>query len=117
MNTVWNSSPVEVQPRVALYRWRVLRTDSGALHLVGLRVDRGTGRVSTALVEFNWAGRFARTVSGRVYDLVGPSDYSSDAEYVWCTWTVVNHVNEWDDVTEAVLIAGIEVALERPTVH
>lgn len=108
--TVWNASTVDEQPFVQLSRWRFLRTETGCLHLVGYRADRGTGRVSTAVTEFDGARRCARTSSGRAYVLDGPHGYSQDAEYVWCAWTVANGVESWEDVTEAVLAGGIDAA-------
>lgn len=103
--SIWRSRPVADVPDVVLLHWRVMQTDTGELHLVGIRPERGTGRVSSVVVEFDVRARVGVTRSGRRYQLEGTPgpDESGDADYVWAGWCQVNRVDAYRDVTEEVL--------------
>ncbi|RAA12349.1 hypothetical protein DOT79_19170 [Ralstonia pseudosolanacearum] len=103
--SIWQARPVGDAPEIALRAWRVMETDIGERHFVGVRPDRGTGRVSSAIVEFDARTRVGVTRSGRRYILEGPQgpDANGDSEYVWAAWCQVNRVASFRDVTNEVL--------------
>lgn len=102
--SIWLARPVADAPVVALRAWRVMETDSGERHFVGVRPDRGTGRVSSAIVACDMPTRTGVTRSGRRYVLEGPPgpDESGDGEYVWAAWCQANRVASFRDVTNEV---------------
>lgn len=103
--SIWQARPVEEAPEIALVEWRVLETDAGERHFVGLRPTAGTGRVSSAIVEIDINARVGVTRSGRKYRLCGPprQDELGDADYVWSAWCQVNRVTGYRDVTTEIL--------------
>jgi hypothetical protein len=103
---LWKTQAVDVEPEIVLVRWRILQTDQGDRHLVGAREDDFTGRVSTAVLEFDVSRLVAVTQSGRIYQLSGAPGYSGDAQYVWENWCVVNRVTSYEDVTSSVYADG-----------
>jgi hypothetical protein len=96
--TVWNVESVNGEPEIVLIRWRVMETDTGELHLVGVR-DDFTGRVSAAVTSFDPLRMVATTESGRIYQLRGAPGYNAHAQYVWEQWCLVNGVRKFNDVT------------------
>jgi hypothetical protein len=69
--------PVEDQPRMKAYSWRLIKTFSGALHLATLRhrvADRGVVRLSSAISAVDTETRTVTTTSGRSYVLIGPPE-------------------------------------------
>jgi len=111
--SIWQSRPVDEVPEVVLSHWRVMRTDSGDLHLVGIRAERGTGRVSSAIVELDIDARVGMTRSGRRYVLDGAPgpDEDGDADYVWAGWCQVNRVSAFRDVTDELLTRSPQSSL------
>lgn len=98
--SVYLHTPGEGLEVVHLERWSIREFESGKKFFVGFCRDSRDGRVSTEIVQLDAADRRGRTASGRIYHLVGPSGYHSDAEYVF------NHVAKiigddcsWRDVT------------------
>lgn len=53
--------------------------------VVGFDRAQLTGRVSTQIVEQDFANRRVRTRSGRIYNLIGAPRYDADA---WLVWTM-----------------------------
>lgn len=100
---MWNVEDVKGEPQIVLIRWRVLETDTGERHLVGTREDDLTGRVSTAVTNFDPGRMLAATESGRIYRLRGAPGYNADAEYVWEQWCLVNGVQQSKDVTTDIM--------------
>jgi hypothetical protein len=98
-SSIWNVPAVSDQPGIAIVRWRVLQTEVGSRHLVGFNSDDAEGRVSTAIAGFDAAKRTVTTASGRLYKLVGPSGYDSDADWVWGLWSRRNKVGNVVDVS------------------
>ena len=99
---VWVASPVAAVPVVRLGRWRVYEAaDTGHHHFAGRNLDKNTGRVSTAIREYDAAKRQGLTESGRVYELTGApaAESDADAEYVWQAWCALNRVSSYVDVT------------------
>lgn len=99
--TIWRARSIDDVPEVILVRWRVFETERGERHFVGTRRDRWTGRVSSAIVEFDVASRTGVTRSGRRYVLEGDSGMSVDADYTWAVWCRANGVATYRDVTDS----------------
>jgi hypothetical protein len=89
---LWKVASVEDKPSVRLKYWAIKKTDQGE-YFVGDEIG-GRGRVSTRIIEFDEERKVGRTASGRVYELVGNSDYSSDGEYVWNYYKEINNLTE-----------------------
>lgn len=100
---IWTSRSIEEVPEVALVRWRVFETEGGERHFVGTRPDRGTGRVSSAIVEFDARTCVGITRSGRRYVLDGAPGASVEGELTWAGWCQVNRVTGYRDVTDELL--------------
>jgi hypothetical protein len=105
--SIWQARPVVDAPEITLRAWRVMETDTGGRHFVGVRPDRGTGRVSSAIVECDMPTRTGVTRSGRRYVLEGPPEPDSrgDSEYVWVAWCQANRVADFRDITNEVFLA------------
>ncbi len=102
--TIWQSRPVADIPEIVLQAWRILETDIGERHFVGFRPDRGTGRVSSAIVECDMRNRVGVTCSGRRYVLNGPPGADlEEGDYTWTAWCQVNHISTYRDVTDEML--------------
>lgn len=97
---IWNVRGVSEDPEVELVRWRVFETETGEHHFVGSRLNQGTGRVSSAIVNFDHSSRTGVTISGRKYVLLGPPSFNSDADYTWALWSLLNSVVSSRDVTD-----------------
>lgn len=100
---IWRTRSIEEVPEVTLVCWRVFETDKGELHFVGARPERGTGRVSSAIVKFDTSTRAGVTRSGRRYVLQGAPGNHIDGGYVWAAWCHVNRVASYRDVTDSIL--------------
>lgn len=83
---VWKTPGVAKDPVIHLQRWCVMETQHGTRHLVGHNMDRWEGRASTAIQSIDPVTRTVTTLSGRVYELVGPAGYDSNGTYVWNRW-------------------------------
>ena len=92
--SVWTTSSVSDEPQIELIHWDIKQDTAGNAYFVGNRADNGSGRVSTAIVEFDPERRRGRTQSGRVYELLGAQGYSSNGEYVWSIYKVANGITE-----------------------
>jgi len=92
--SVWGAAPIADEPEIALIDWAIKKDTAGNAYFVGTRADDGSGRVSTAIVEIDLERRRGRTQSGRVYELLGPSGYSDNGEYVWSLYRVANGIQE-----------------------
>lgn len=94
------------QPMVLLVRWRVVEVRNVEFeierHLVGYNVDQHEGRVSTVIEHFDPTASIVVTRSGRVYQLLGPPGYDTDAVWVWGYWSKVNEMTDEKDVTAEV---------------
>lgn len=114
--SLWKTASTADQPRILLVRWRVLEVRNAELeierHFVGYNADQHEGRVSTAIQHFDSAARMAVTRSGRVYQLIGPPGYDSDAAWVWGHWSRLNGMTDEIDVTEEVWMS-IQVAAQQ----
>lgn len=103
---IWRARPITAVGEVVLERWRIMQTESGGRHLVGARPERGTHRVSSAIVEIDLVNRIVITGSGRRYTLSGDPGGGTDEErdYVWMAWCEVNKVIAFRDVTDELLL-------------
>jgi hypothetical protein len=71
-------------PELYLTQWRILRTDSVTLHIVGCETLGESRRVSSAIKSIDCIARSVETASGRIYKLIGPSGFYPDAaELTW----------------------------------
>ena len=115
---LWTFGTVESEPQVRLSDWRVLEVTylDGAnprtRHFVGCDHYDGSGRVSSAIASFDVVRRRGNTRRGRVYELVGRSGSSSNAEYVWGLWCRINAVATVTDVTAELFASVVEKAPE-----
>lgn len=100
---VWRVAPVSDEPQLSLVRWRILETAEGARHFAGQDMRDLTGRVSTAVLQFDPASRRGTTQSGRVYQLVGPPGRSETSQYVWERWCRVYGITSYMDVSADLL--------------
>jgi hypothetical protein len=84
---------------VFLERWSIRKSDKDERHFVGFDINRGDGRVSTPIREFDPVTRAGSTASGSTYRLVGRAGRDSDAEYVWGIAAKAWGIEKWIDVT------------------
>ncbi|SFT95543.1 hypothetical protein [Paraburkholderia aspalathi] len=103
---LWTIGSLASEPAVFISRWRVLEIDAGTRHFVGADKRNLNGRVSSAIVAFDNKQLRGRTLSGRVYQLLGSPGRSDNADYVWRRWCVVNEVKSFSDVTSQLLAGG-----------
>lgn len=102
---IWAARPVADVPEVTLHDWRVMKTAAGDMHFVGFRPERGTARVSSAIVEIDMPNRIGITRSGRRYFLEGPPGAAVEqSDFVWSAWCQVNRVSSYCDVTNDLLL-------------
>ncbi len=81
-------APVSVEPSTRLTQWQIalVRDDQGkrTRHMVGWAEYEG--RVSSPITSFDPKTGVAFSLSGRRYQLSGPSGRDRDADYVWERW-------------------------------
>jgi hypothetical protein len=104
---IWRPAPVNDEPELTLTSWRVMQTEVGDCHLVGIRADSLTGRVSSPILKLDMKSQVGVTSTGRVYRLLGPAQWTADARYVWDQWCEMYQVSEWRDVTDELLAAAV----------
>lgn len=97
---LWRCWSVEAEPSVTLVQWKIVEIDAGTRHFVGADSRDFTGRVSSAIQEFDVTSMRGITRSGRVYQLLGSPGDSADASYVWDEWRAINDVRTYQDVTQ-----------------
>ncbi|CAD6538842.1 hypothetical protein [Paraburkholderia metrosideri] len=100
---VWSVPGVSVEREMSISDWQILETQKGSRHFVGTDVRDCTGRVSTAIQEFDPVALRGVTFSGRVYQLVVPRGCSREGQYIWERWCGVNGVTSYTDVTTELL--------------
>lgn len=81
------------KPVVILCNWQIKETVEGKFFL-GEETHNGAGRVSTVIVDFDEKTKSGRTLSGRVYELVGDSGSSSKVEYLWDCYKQINRLTD-----------------------
>jgi len=98
---IWAPASINEEPEITLIRWSVMALEDGSRHFVGAR-DDNTGRVSSAIREFDRKTMTGRTRSGRVYRLKGHPGFDADAYYVWQIWCMHNDIapGTYANVTE-----------------
>lgn len=96
---VWRVADVSAEPEMSISEWEIMETQTGSRHFVGCDVHNCTGRVSTAIQEFDPTVLRGVTSSGRVYQLVGPRGCSENGRYIWERWCSVNDITSYTDVT------------------
>ena len=99
---------VSEQPEIVLVNWGVMQDFSG-YRLVGMHITpRGSqsGRVSSAIVEFDDHAMTVRTESGRLYHLSGSPNEKVSAALIRA------HIRRWGlTVTDVAMAEPREVAL------
>jgi hypothetical protein len=104
MSLYLHQPPSESDETVRLESWSIRQFEGGARHFVGFSLETHDGRVSTAITELNVEAKTARTSSGRKYELVGPSGYNGDAEYVFNrVKAIIGDGQTWKDVSEELI--------------
>lgn len=83
MGEIWSTPSPAIEPEIRLLRWSVFELPSGARHLVGYNASHREGRVSTAIIVWNFERQRGTTSSGRKYQLVGEAGHGPDGLYVW----------------------------------
>ncbi|WP_152530752.1 hypothetical protein [Paraburkholderia dilworthii] len=92
------------EPLVVLLQWRIMVAHPAAsLHFVGRKATSYSGRVSSPMVSFDSEDLRGTTVSGRIYQLIGPDGFDGVSEYVWHEWCLRNAVASSEDVTQEFL--------------
>ncbi|ANB72069.1 hypothetical protein AYM40_06560 [Paraburkholderia phytofirmans OLGA172] len=68
---IWSTLPVEVEPEVRLESWAVIETEPEfhQQHLIGIRTDSRSARISSALRSFDQHAMLRVTSTGRRYQL------------------------------------------------
>lgn len=66
----YQAASLRAEPEAFLAHWAIVEV-SGHHHFAGRRTDLGCIRITTEIVEFDFASRRGRTRSGRVYHLAG----------------------------------------------
>jgi len=98
---VFRTVDVAAEPVVFLSPWKVFQLADGSIHLCG-GVGFFGGRVSSAVVSFDYEKATAKTITGRTYELTGRPGVDTDAAYVWQQWSAGNAISSWVDVTDEV---------------
>ncbi|MGF6931197.1 hypothetical protein OKW41_000336 [Paraburkholderia sp. UCT70] len=96
---VWKAAPLAEKPNIMLSDWCVFEIDAGTRHLVGYNTDNGHGRVSSPIETVDYPSLRARTRSGRVYELQGPTGLPPVACYTWHRWCQLHDVLWYVDVS------------------
>ncbi|MEO7106023.1 MAG: hypothetical protein ABIZ09_06600 [Rhodoferax sp.] len=117
--SVHESEPVASEPHKKISRWGLYQfhfQDGTRLrHLVGWGGNEG--RVSTAVEVLNLESMTATTESGRVYAMVGPPGWDSDATYVMGVWMRVNSVLRHKNMTKALMRRRAAVVVGEATAN
>lgn len=99
--------PVHEHHVVYLTNWIVLETNEGSRHFAGWNSHEKEGRVSSAIKGMSIQHLVGRTLSGRVYQLVGANSsldkVVGDVSAVIVHWADVCGVKYYRDITETVL--------------
>lgn len=97
--SVWTVPSPDDEPEIVLKNWKVMQLPNRDRHFVGWNVAYREGRASTKIVAFDPETSLGKTVSGRIYELLGRSGSDSDGMHTWRRWMAVNGVKEYVDVS------------------
>lgn len=86
------AAPHSDQPVVELHDWRLVKTEQGSTHIVGM--EEAAGRVSTNVVEFDEVTKTAVTASGRQYVLLGETGSHPISNRVWSMFKAIHRLSE-----------------------
>jgi hypothetical protein len=99
--TLYLHPPPNEREVVRLAQWSIRRFEDGSMHFVGFCMMSHDGRVSTEISELDAYSRSGVTASGRHYELIGPSGFDGDAEYVWnMVAGTLGSGQAWKDISE-----------------
>jgi hypothetical protein len=101
---IFNVAPIQQESEETIVFWSVREVGFGqetdrSRHLVGYIPSKGTGRVTSAIQQFDPKSMTIKTRSGRIYHLKGHPGFNDDVEYVWLQWKSLNGAQEASDVT------------------
>ncbi|EUC16535.1 hypothetical protein PMI06_004869 [Burkholderia sp. BT03] len=99
MMPFWSPASVDVEPELSLLSWRVVQTERGERHFVGIRADTRHARVSSAIREFDANSMIGICVGRRRYRLIGPPGWTDDCAYLLMAWCLKYDVLSCCDVT------------------
>lgn len=105
---IWVCAPVSERPEIVLTDWHVFevqlpgRTDR-TRHFAGQNATDIEGRASSAIVRLDAVTRKGITSSGRVYELLGGTGFTSDGQYTWNAWKRINGATDVVDVSPEIL--------------
>jgi hypothetical protein len=103
MMAFWSVAAIEIEPELSLLSWRVIQTERGERHFVGIRPDTRRARVSSAIRELDTHSMTGVSASGRRYRLVGPPGWTDDSAYLLMAWCLKYDVRTCCDVTAELL--------------
>jgi len=78
--------PAPNEPEIALVDWRILQSEHGKQHFVGIRAETGKGYVSTAITNLDLNTMIGATSTGRKYRLVGLPARNDEWVRTWAEW-------------------------------
>lgn len=84
--------PQSDQPVVELHDWRLVKTEQGSTHIVGM--EEGAGRVSSNVIEYDSVTQTAVTASGRQYVLLGDCGSHPISDRVWAIFKSMHQLSE-----------------------
>jgi hypothetical protein len=91
----------------SLHRWRVMEAvlsgDIRTHHACGENANSSAGISTSSIQEFDPVAMTVKTLSGKTYILVGPSDNCSLGDAAWRKWCNDNGVVAKQDVTSQYL--------------
>jgi hypothetical protein len=100
---VWKTETVTEQPEIELVDWQIMETDVGSRHFVGYHQKNREGRVSSDIISFDNVNLVGKTISGRVYQLIGYPRTNKDALYVWENFKSINNVKSENNITVEIM--------------
>ena len=89
---VWRARPVVIEPVITVDSWQVIRLPHGASHIMGRHSNGIEVLISSRIVAIQLEPLRARTASGRIYLLSGPSGRSRGDDEVLRSWCDMNGV-------------------------
>lgn len=100
---------VEKEPKQSVVSWSVREVafvgdSERTRHLVGYVARRRSGRVTSAIKDFDKEKMTMTTARGRIYHLEGPPGFSNDGEYVWEEWKRLNEAIDEIDVSDQFIL-------------
>ena len=110
--TNWTVPSIDKKPDLTLYPWQIFefRLGNGLWErtVVGQCFEIGSLRTTSVIRKFNIATMRAQTLSGRVYQLMGPPGNSHDLVDRFKFIADFEEISGWQDVSEQVYAEHIK---------